>query len=122
PPSQRYFPPHILHASWQTFPVKGFGRPVTGVVYRGIPRPTCGMPLGGLDTGCIDLEPNGMWGYSTIFNHLGRAHDDGPPRIALNEPIAALALGDETYLLATDAQGKLPRPVENRTSVFPPTD
>ncbi|MCC6492786.1 MAG: hypothetical protein IT424_07180 [Pirellulales bacterium] len=119
---QRYFPRGILHASWQTFSAKGFTRPVTGVVYRGIPTPTCGMPLGGLDTGCIDLEPNGMWGYSTIFNHLGRPHHAGPPRVVCNEPMAALAVGGETYLLATDARGKLPRPVENPTGVFPPTD
>src|SRR4051812_36501980 len=60
--SGRYFPGGILHASWQEFAVQGYKHPITGVVYRGNPRPTCGMPLGGLDTGCIDIEPNGLLG------------------------------------------------------------
>jgi hypothetical protein len=39
-PSMRYFPAGILHANWQTFPVAGYSFPITGVVYRGLPRPT----------------------------------------------------------------------------------
>ena len=83
--SDRLFPPHLLHARWRTYHAAGYAHPVTGIVYRGDPRPTCGMPLGGLDTGCIDLEPNGMFGYSTIFNHLVE------PRALLNLPMLGLA-------------------------------
>ena len=88
----RLFPPHLLHARWHEFQAEGYAKPVTGVIYRGDPRPTCGMPLGGLDTGCIDIEPNGMLGYSTIFNHLVN------PRLLLNLPffggyIAKTSLG-----------------------------
>ena len=68
--SSRYFPSGQLHATWNTFEVAGYKKPITGVIYRGNPRPTCGMPLGGIDTGCIDIESNGMLGYSTLFNHL----------------------------------------------------
>ena len=71
------------------FGAAGYTRPVTGIVYRGEPRPTCGMPLGGLDTGCIDVEPNGMFGYSTIFNHLVE------PRALLNLPMLGLACRGE---------------------------
>ena len=42
------------------------------------------MPLGGLDTGCIDIEPNGLLGYSAIFNHLIN------PRMLLNQPFLGL--------------------------------
>jgi hypothetical protein len=28
------------------------------------------MALGGVDTGCFDLETSGMLGYNTIFNTL----------------------------------------------------
>ena len=83
--SDRLFPPHLLHARWRTFEAAGYTEPVTGIVYRGEPRPTCGMPLGGLDTGCIDVEPNGMFGYNTIFNHLVE------PRALLNLPMLGLA-------------------------------
>jgi uncharacterized protein (DUF608 family) len=74
------------------------------------------MPLGGLDTGCIDVEPSGMLGYATIFGHLA------DPRLLYNEPFAALSVGGKTTLLATDTKGKKPRPVPNVTGVFPPTD
>lgn len=114
--NERYFPAGLLHATWQEFPVSGYLQPVTGVVYRGIPRPTCGMPLGGLDTGCLDLETTGMLGYATIFNHLA------DPRLLYNQPFAAISVAGKTRLLATDTKGKRPRPVENVTGVFPPTD
>ncbi|MGD2159466.1 MAG: hypothetical protein PVG32_21495, partial [Anaerolineales bacterium] len=78
--TKRFFPPYLRHATWRKFEAQGYSKPVTGVIYRGDPRPTCGVPLGGLDTGCIDIEPNGMLGYSTIFNHLIN------PRLLLNLP------------------------------------
>jgi uncharacterized protein (DUF608 family) len=112
----RYFPAGILHATWQEFPAAGYATPITGVVYRGLPRPTCGMPLGGLDTGCIDVEPNGLLGYATIFNHLIN------PRLLYNAPFLGISVGGKMRLLATDTQAKEDRPVPNETGVFPPTD
>ena len=85
-PSPRYFPGGLLHATWREFPVRGYSRPVTGVVYRGRPRPTCGMPLGGLDTGCLDIEPNGMLGFCTLFNQLVN------PRLLYNVPFLGLSV------------------------------
>ena len=96
--------------------------PVTGIVYRGEPRPTCGMPLGGLDTGCIDVEPNGMFGYSTIFNHLAE------PRALLNLPMLGLACrgedgADSAWILISDTLGKRDTPQPSQSAVtFPPTD
>ena len=113
---QRYFPAGLLHAEWQSFPVRGFQNRVTGVVYRGNPRPTCGMPLGGLDTGCIDIETNGMLGYSTLFNHLIY------PRLLYNTPFLGLSADGKTCVLATNGDGKLDRPVDRETGVFPPLD
>src|SRR5688572_26905387 len=114
--SGRYFPANLLHATWQEFSLAGFDVPVTGVVYRGLPQPTCGMPLGGLGTGCIDIEANGMLGYSTVFNHLAN------PRLLYNVPFLALSVDGKTCVLATDTNGKADRPVHNETGVFPPTD
>ena len=109
----RLFPPHLLHARWRTFHAAGYAHPVTGIVYRGDPRPTCGMPLGGLDTGCIDLEPNGMFGYSTIFNHLAG------PRALLNLPMLGLACRDEdgaerAWILISDTLASGTRPSKAR--------
>ena len=113
----RLFPPHLLHAAWLNFEAEGYSKPVTGVIYRGEPRPTCGMPLGGLDTGCLDIEPNGMLGYSTIFNHLIR------PRLLLNLPFLGLHVGGKTWVLVTDKKAKIDTPTESLLSLtFPPTD
>ena len=120
--SDRLFPPHLLHARWHSFEAAGFTEPVTGIVYRGEPRPTCGMPLGGLDTGCIDVEPNGMFGYSTIFNHLVE------PRALLNLPMLGLACRGEdgaegAWVLVSDTLGKRDTPQPSQSAVtFPPTD
>ncbi len=121
-PFDRLFPPHILHARWRTFYAAGYRQPVTGIIYRGAPRPTCGMPLGGLGTGCIDLEANGMFGYSTIFNHLVE------PRSLLNLPMLGLACQNDdgshrTWVLIADTQGKTDTPQPSQSAVaFPPTD
>jgi uncharacterized protein (DUF608 family) len=51
------------------------------------------MALGGIDTGCIDIEPTGLLGYSTIFNsHVPRL---GP----INLPILGLSVGGKTWVL-----------------------
>jgi len=114
--NNRYFPAGILHATWQKFPVQGYKHEIPGVIYRGKPRPTCGMPLGGLGTGCLDVETNGMLGYGTIFNHLVF------PRLLYNEPFLAISVGGQSVLLATDGKGKKDRPEERETGVFPPLD
>ncbi|HIE11302.1 MAG TPA: hypothetical protein EYP62_06770 [Kiritimatiellae bacterium] len=113
--AEHLFPPHLLHAAWLEFAAKGYAQPVTGVIYRGEPRPTCGMPLGGLDTGCLDIEPNGMLGYCTLFNHL--VH----PRLLLNLPFLGLHCEGRTWVLVSDRQGKEDRPVHNESIVTVPS-
>jgi len=107
----------MLHGTWQSFMAKGYGAPVTGVIYRGDPRPTCGMPLGGIDTGCIDIESNGMFGYSTLFNHLA------DPRLLLNMPFIGLNVAGQTWVLISDRLAKAATPRWNQSIVtFPSTD
>lgn len=55
---------------WVEFEAEGFSNTVPGVIHRGTNPPVCGMPLGSLDTGCLDLEATGLWGYNSIFNSL----------------------------------------------------
>ncbi|MHB9038458.1 MAG: GH116 family glycosyl hydrolase, partial [Armatimonadota bacterium] len=52
-----------------------------------------GMALGGVDTGCIDLETSGLLGYCTIFNtHV-------PRRGPINLPILGMSVGGKTWVL-----------------------
>ena len=113
---ERLFPNHLPHARWVDFPAQGFSTPVTGVIYRGAPRPTCGMPLGGIDTGCLDIEPNGMLGYCTIFNQL---HN---PRRLINQPFLGLSVEGRTWVLISDKKAKRPAPVRVDYIDWPPLD
>ena len=116
-PEKRLFPANLIHADWQEFAAQGFGKPVTGIIYRGYPRPTCGMPLGGVGTGCLDIESNGMLGYNTIFNELVN------PRRLLNLPFLGLSVGGKTWVLVTNKNAKEYTPRHNESIVsFPSTD
>ena len=90
---ERLFPTRAPSRDWVRFPSPGFKNPVTGVIYRMADPVVCGVALGGLDTGCLDLESSGLWGYSTLFNsHLPRS---GP----MNEPALGLSVGGRTWVL-----------------------
>lgn len=77
------------------FMAPGFDRLVSGIVYDSESGVASGMPLGGVDTGCIDVETSGLLGYSTIFNsHVPRG---GP----LNTPFLGLRVDGSTWILTT---------------------
>ena len=114
----RLFPKNLLHSSWLDFQSYEYDNDVCGVIYRGEPKPSCGMPLGGIDTGCIDIETNGMLGYATIFNDLIN------PRLLYNCPFLGININDEdTYLLISDNKIKYDSPKDkNNDNYFSPLD
>lgn len=107
---QRLFPIDLPENSWQQFCAAGYLDPACGVIYR-LDRPPAltarrpdpmaprwnrpnGMPLGGIDTGCVDLEKNGSLGYMTMFNsHV-------PRRGPLDLPYLGISVGVKTWILA----------------------
>ena len=77
---------NLPELEWVEFKAEGFSKPVAGVVHRTAHPALCGMPLGGIDTGCLDLETNGTFGFCTIFNsHV-------PRRGPLNLPFLGLSV------------------------------
>ena len=87
------FPTDLPTRDWVLFKAEGFSEPVCGVIYRIGDVVTNGMALGGIDTGCIDLETSGLLGYCTIFNtHV-------PRRGPINLPILGLSVGGKTWVL-----------------------
>ena len=101
-PVKSLFPTNLPTARWAEFPAEGFSKPACGVIYRLDQPATDGMPLGGVDTGCLDLETSGLLGYCTIFNtHV-------PRRGPLNLPFLGLSVGGRTWVLCD----KKPKPYQ----------
>lgn len=71
-PECKLFPEDLRETEWTTFEAKGFSRPVAGVIYRTERPACCGVPLGGLGTGCLDIETTGVLGFSTILDQTSR--------------------------------------------------
>jgi uncharacterized protein (DUF608 family) len=79
---------------WRQFRADGFNVPACGVIYRRRRRPQNGMPLGGLDTGRIDLQPDATLGYCTIYNSIC------PQRGPLNVPFLGMTVADQRWILS----------------------
>ena len=92
---------------WIQFDAEGYSRPVSGSVFRTEHPPCCGVPLGGVGTGCLDIDARGVYGYSTIFNeHSPHPFDTRGWRIARKlpaiQPILALAVDGNVWALASE--------------------
>ncbi len=52
----KLFPTDQPEMEWREFPAQGFSEPVSGLIYRTGQPPCCGVPLGGISTGCLDID------------------------------------------------------------------
>ncbi len=106
-PTVRLFPTDLAALQWQEFRATGFEAPVAGVIFRPSNAPCCGVPLGGISTGCLDLDVKGVYGFSSVFNpwspwpHGVAAEGSRMARKAPSlQPLLGLAVGGETWVLA----------------------
>jgi uncharacterized protein (DUF608 family) len=98
--NKELFPTSLPGSKWAQFEAEGYSMPVCGVIYRMHQPTTNGMPIGTLDTGYIDLETSGLWGFSTLFNtHIPRL---GP----INLPFLGLSVDKQTWVLCDPSQIK----------------
>jgi uncharacterized protein (DUF608 family) len=112
--SDRLFPTGLPEKQWVSFSSKGFSVPVTGVIYNDKFMPVSGCPVGGLDTGCLDIDASGLYGYCTIFNHLF-------PRGLANVPILGMNINGQTWVL-TSGKAKKYAPKTGKAETWPPMD
>src|SRR5687768_3003098 len=70
--AQPIFPMSTAAKGWTKFKADGFQNAVSGVIYKTDSPPCCGVPLGGISTGCIDVDPIGTFGFCSIFNGYPR--------------------------------------------------
>lgn len=101
----RLFPAGLAQVEWQQFSAQGFRRPVSGILF-GSDNPTCcGVPLGGLGTGCLDIEPEGVLGFSSVF-YPSLNVPPTPYKTLRNPklltPFLGLSVGGRTWVLADE--------------------
>ncbi len=82
----------------QSFRVEGLRNPAVGTVYPAAGLEQGGMPLGGLGTGYLCLNPDGRLGKTSIFNRF-------PAPIVLNQPFLFLDIGGKKLTLAMPRDG-----------------
>jgi len=83
--SSKLFPTHLPRLQWSEFTVEDFEEAVCGVVFR-LGDCSRGMPLGGIGTGCVDLNVDGTLGLCSIFNSFAPPRDLRSPLLELNLP------------------------------------
>lgn len=92
---KRLFPINLSSKKWVEFIADGYSKPAIGSIHSKEYSAVSGMPLGGIDTGCIDIETSGLFGYYTIFNsHVPRG---GP----MNYPFLGMSVDDKTWVFTT---------------------
>ena len=95
------FPKNLPEKQWVKFQAYGYKSNVCGVINRNSTSPAvCGVPLGGIDTGCIDIDTSGLLGYCSIFNsHV-------PRRGPINLPLFGLNIKDQTWVFCDPKKTK----------------
>jgi uncharacterized protein (DUF608 family) len=92
---------HLPELTWTQFHASGFTGTVCGMLHSKRKPAECGMPLGTIGTGCLDLETDGTFGYCSIFSSFV------PPRGKLRAPFLGLRIGERTWTLATSYTDEL---------------
>jgi len=86
------FPIDEAQKKWSAFRSSGYTNDVHGVVYRS-GEAGCGLAVGGMATGAIDLDTDGTLGRCTCFNSII------PPRELGAVPFLAVAVEDDVWAL-----------------------
>lgn len=84
---------HGCQPEWSEFQAAGYQRKVAGVIFDRRDRIENGLPLGAIDTGRLDINTDGTFGYCTIFNSIC------PQRGPLRTPFLGLTAGEQVWLL-----------------------
>lgn len=103
---QTLFDTSVGKREWVKLRVKGFDKEVAGVVHTASNPPCCGVPLGGIGTGCIDFDPRGVFGWSSIFNPYSQMLEGAPgarmPRkMPKVQPVFGISVDGDPFVLAT---------------------
>ena len=103
---KKLFPANLPELQWSQFAAEGFSQPVSGVIHRADQPPCCDVPLGGISTGCIDIDARGIFGFSSLFNpkasHPTHEQWRMPRKLPTLQPFLGLATGGKVWVLAAE--------------------
>lgn len=90
---------------WTVFRASGYQQPVHGIIFTENDQVCAGMPLGGLGTGCLDIETTGVLGFSSIF--FPAVMVEPTPYHTLRNaqlltPFLGISIDDKTWVLAAE--------------------
>ncbi len=109
PQNNRLFPASLAPRQWLEFTASGFRKPVHGAIFTSENPPCCGLPLGGISTGCLDLDVRGTFGFSSLFhpssNHPVFENWRMPRKLPSLQPFLGLSTAGRTWLLSTPEIG-----------------
>jgi len=91
---EKLFSTDLPSNKWVKFKAKGYEKKACGVIFRPENPPCCGVPVGSLGTGCIDVEAAGVYGFVTVFNPF-------PRKPQLLQPFLGIAVNGKTFVLTT---------------------
>ncbi len=97
-------PDDIETGQWVQFESQGFDSPVSGLVFDLNHDICAGMPLGGLGTGCLDIETSGILGFSSIFRPSVMVAPTPYQTLRnpqLMAPFLGMSIGGQTWVLAS---------------------
>jgi uncharacterized protein (DUF608 family) len=89
------FPTGLRGNEWLEFPADGYSVPACGLIRRHSNPASFGMPLGGIDTGCLSVDTDGTLGLCSIFNSFV------PMRGPLKLPFLGMSAGKRAWILST---------------------
>jgi uncharacterized protein (DUF608 family) len=104
----KLFPTTLPTKQWVEFWAAGFSELASGVISQNsdLRATGCGMPLGGIGTGCVDLNCDGRFGYCTIFNRVwGWDYRDRVYALARESLGLSRKAGGATGATATPVEG-----------------
>jgi uncharacterized protein (DUF608 family) len=89
---------------WTEIAAEGFDKPVPGIIFTDRGDIAAGMPLGGLGTGCLDIETSGVLGFSSLFFPATMV-EPTPYQTLRNAqmltPFLGISTGGQTWVLAS---------------------
>ena len=91
----RLFPDGLPTKEWVQFEAKGLSKPACGILYNRDDVVPHGMPLGGVATGCMDVDLDGTFGFFNLFN------SGVPTRGPLHHGFLGVSSADRTWVLTT---------------------